>query len=63
MQADDGPEAEAGGDGGGEEGTLVPTVFPPRRPKTYKLKKGQVCACVWQKRQVLPCGLVEGLPS
>ena len=42
--ADDGPVAEAGGDGGGEEGALVPTVFPPRRPKTYKLKKGQVCA-------------------
>eukprot|EP00903_Cladosiphon_okamuranus_P018597 g17119.t1 len=43
MQADDGPAAEAGGDSGdGEEGALVPTVFPPRRPKTYELKKGQV---------------------
>lgn len=50
MQAEDGgPAVEAGGEGGGggeEEGALVPTVFPPRRPKTYKLKKGQVCVCV-----------------
>eukprot|EP00752_Nemacystus_decipiens_P014552 g12961.t1 len=42
MQADGEPAGEAGVDGGGEEGALIPTVFPPRRPKTYKLKKGQV---------------------
>lgn len=54
MQSSDGggPEAEAGGDGGGggEGGALIPTVFPPRRPKTYKLKKGQVRACVQQEQ-------------
>lgn len=29
------PESEDGG-------ALAQTVFPPRRPKTYELKKGQV---------------------
>ena len=27
---------------GAEIARLTPTVFPPRRPKTYNLKKGQV---------------------
>ncbi|CAN0014905.1 unnamed protein product [Scytosiphon promiscuus] len=40
QAADAGPEAESGGDGDG--GVLTPTVFPPRRPKDYTLKKGQV---------------------
>lgn len=42
QAADGGPEAGADADDGGEQDVLVPTVFPPRRPKTYKLKKGQV---------------------
>lgn len=40
MQADDGPAPESSGDG--DSGVLTPTVFPPRRPKDYTLKKGQV---------------------